>query len=187
LPIIRGAHDFRLIVHDELVLLDRRFQLLGREALARLDVSREQGFDVFEHRRLLQRAEHLQAERFAELTRARQHTRVHAAGEQDAGRRALAREIAQRLDAVHAGHLQIEQDQRRLAFCELVPKRGGRVRGDDIAPDAFADLLDELEKVDFVVDRQNQIPLTPGHVATPLSRRGSHARGAPSPPLCTVC
>ena len=124
---------------------------------------REQALDVLEHRRLLQRAEHLQSERVAELARARQHSLVHAAREQDAGRDALTREVAQRLDAVHAGHLQIQQDQRGLAPRQLLAKARGSVGGDHVAADTLADLLDQLQEIGLVIDRQQQIPFTPEH------------------------
>ena len=112
----------------QLVLFDGRAQLFDGNARAGFQVLGEQAFDLLEHRRLLQRAEHLQSERVAELARAGQHALVHAAGEQDAGSDALARQVAQRLDAVHAGHLQVEQDQRRLALRQLLAKAGGACR-----------------------------------------------------------
>ncbi len=62
------------------------------------------------------------SERLAELPGAREHALVHAAREQDPRRDALPCEVAQRFDAVHAGHLQIQQDQRGLAARELIAK-----------------------------------------------------------------
>ena len=114
----------------------------------------EQAFDLLEHRRLLQGAEHLQTERVAELARARQHALVHAAREQNTGSDALTCQVAQRLDAVHAGHLQVEQDQRGLTPRQLLAKARGRVGGDHVAADPLADLLDQLQEIGLVVDRQ---------------------------------
>src|SRR5512138_513114 len=113
----------------------------------------EQALYVFEHRRLLQRAQHSQSQRIAELTRTRQYALIHTAREQHTGRHALACEIAKGLDPVHPWHLQVEQDERRLTRTELLAKASRTVCGDDFAADAFADLLDELEKIDFIIDR----------------------------------
>ena len=141
-------------MHDELVLVDGLAQLFGRDARVRLQVLGQQGLDVFEHGRLLQRAEHVQSQGLAELSRAGQHALVHAAGQQDSGGHVLARQVAQRLDAIHAGHLQVEQDQRRLSMRQLFAKAGGGVGGDDGAAHAPADLFDQFQEVRFIVHCQ---------------------------------
>ena len=154
LPVAARAHDLRLIVNDELMLFDRLPQVVDGNARAGFQVFCEQSFDLLEHRRLLQSAEHLQSERVAELARAREHALVHAAGEQDAGRDALAAHVTQRFDPIHARHLQVEQDQGRLAARQLVAKRRGGIGGDHVAADPDADLLDQLQEIGLVIDRQ---------------------------------
>jgi hypothetical protein len=77
---------------------------------------------------------------------------IHAARKQNTGCDALAREIAQRLDAIHAGHLQVQKNQAGLARAQLLAETRSTVRGDDLAADPFADLLDQLQKVDLIVD-----------------------------------
>src|SRR4051812_23416141 len=107
----------------------------------------KQALNVFEHRRLLQSAEHLQSQRIPELTSTREYTLIHSTRKQNAGLHLLTRQVAERLDAIHAWHLQIQQDQRRLTFPELLAKSRGRIRCDYIAAYSVADLLNQFEKV----------------------------------------
>ena len=154
LPVAAGAHDFGLVMHDQLVLFDAAAQLLDGNARAGFQVPCQQAFDLLEHHRLLQGAEHFQSERVAELARARQHPLVHTARQQNTGGNSLTSQVAQRLDAVHVGHLQVQQDQRRLPAAQLLAKARSGVGGDHVAADPLADLLDQLEEVGLVVDRQ---------------------------------
>ena len=136
------------------MLFDALAQLVDGNARAGFQVFCQQSFDLLEHRRLLQSADHLQSKRVAELAGAGQHALVHAAREQDAGRDALAPHVTQRFDPIHARHLQVEQDQRGLPARELIAKRRGRVGGDHVAADPLSDLLDQLQEIGLVVDGQ---------------------------------
>src|SRR3954447_22333776 len=181
LPVLLRAYDFRLIVDDELVLLNRTTQIVDGNALTRFNVFHEHRLDILEHRWFLQRAEHLQSKLITELSRAHQNALVHAAREQNAGIAADAAEITQCLDAVHVGHLQVQENECRAALRQLITKCCSTVRSDHLAANALAHLHDELEKIDFIIDRQHQIAFTPGHVWNPRCNRVSPALAAPDP------
>ena len=69
------------------------------------------------------RAEHLQALRLADLLRRREHALIHAACDQHLRLAAALAEIAQQLDAIGAGHLQIQHHDGRLKILHGPPKR----------------------------------------------------------------
>ena len=181
LPILLCTYDLGLIVDDQLMFLDGPAQVFDRDALGGLDVLEQERLDVFEHGGFLQRPEHAQSELIAKLPCADEHTLIHAAREHDAGIGTDPTQITQRFDAIHAGHLQIEQDQCGIAIRQLLSKGIGAVRSDHVATDAFAHLNDELQKVDFVIDGQYQIAFTPGHVWSPHSCLVSLAPAVPDP------
>ena len=63
--------------------------------------------------------------------------------------------LKNRTDPGHQfGHLQVEEDQRRLAPGELLAEGCGGVGSDHVTADPGADLLDQLQEVGLVVDRQ---------------------------------
>ena len=121
----RDARRLRLVVNLDLAPIERRGQRrridrrVGAQALA------QRRFEIGEQDRLLQRAEHLQALRLADLLRRGEHALIHAARDQHLRLAAALAEIAQQLDAVGAGHLQVEHDDGRLKFLHGAAERVG--------------------------------------------------------------
>ena len=95
--------------------------------MSRAQAAPQRRFQVGEHDRLLQRAEHVQPLRATDLLRSGQHALIHATRDQHVRLAAAFAEIAQQFDTVGAGHLQIEHDDGRLEILHGAPERIGSV------------------------------------------------------------
>src|SRR5262245_31451320 len=122
--------------------------------------------------RLLQRPEDCEAAPQAVLLRGRDGTLVHPGDEEDLRRAVGVREIAQRTDAVVAGHLEVQNHDVGLHCFDELPQAVGRRRRRGTKAGSNADRADRIDDLLIVVEReQHGVPLYRAHVSGPGSLR----------------
>ena len=115
-------------------------------------------FQVREQDRLLQRAEHRQALGLADLLRGGEHTLIHAARNQHLRLAAALAEIAQQLDAICAGHLQVEHHDGRLKILHGPPELIRLGDGERLEAETGRGFGDEFAQIRLIVDHQQLVP-----------------------------
>ena len=133
--------------------------------------------------RLRQHIAHVQAALAAELHRRLQYLAVLAAGHNDMRGALIAGERTQQLDAVGAGHLQVEHDDGRVPYPHRVHE-GQRIGGDGhLEPAILRDPLDHLGKGRLIIDHQQPVAeeVFSHDLRAPITspRNGSSVRGVP--------
>ena len=155
----RDARRLRLIVNLDLVRIERCFEHRRVDRRIRAQTLAQHQLQVREQDRLLQRAEHRQALSLADLLRGGEHALVHAACDQHLRLAAALAEIAQQLDAVGAGHLQVQHHDGRLKILHGPPELVRLRDRERLEAEAGRGLGNELAQIRLIVDHQQLVRL----------------------------
>ena len=164
---------FGRVVDDELAVLDRLTQSRSaHDLLLRLQPD-QQHLELVERDRLAERARDVDAHRDAELRRGREHAAVEPARDQHFRAPVESRELAQQLDAVAAGHLQVEQEHGRREVEDGLRELSGIEQDLGLEAEVLADLAEERAHVRVVVHHEQAVFV---HFDVPLDGRARQRR-----------
>jgi hypothetical protein len=120
----KPRHDFALFEAAAQVGQVDEDRFVDRVGLQALFVAREHRFEFLDAQRLLDASEHVQAVGARHHLHGVQQRRIQRTDQRDAARQPPLRDVADELDAVHAGHVEVDEHDVGAAAAVLRGARG---------------------------------------------------------------